>query len=181
MFRLASDESWRSAVRFEEVTYAVGLKDLFTTTSSRLVNINTAPAEVLRMFPGIDENIAQAIITARNGPDQVQGTEDDGLASPAAALAACLGMPPGAAAQFARFFSVRSLIFEVKVDVTAGGMKRRYIGLLRKNSSSRRSDPEYVLGMIGRCGEDYFCYWHGHRRRVKPCSRPCCSTTSADR
>ena len=34
--------------RFEEVTYAVGLKDLFTTTSSRLVNINTAPAEVSR-------------------------------------------------------------------------------------------------------------------------------------
>jgi type II secretory pathway component PulK len=119
--------------RFEEVTYAVGLKDLFTTTSSRLVNINTAPPEVLRMFPGIDENIAQAIITARNGPDQIQGTEDDGLANPGA-IGMVPGMPPGAAAQFSRFFSVRSLVFEVKVDVTAGGMKRRYIGLLRRVS-----------------------------------------------
>jgi type II secretory pathway component PulK len=116
--------------RLEEVTYAVGLKDLFTTTSSRMVNMNTAPAEVLRIFPGIDENIAQAIITARNGPDQVQGTQDDGIPN----LNVVPGMPPGAAAQFSRFLSVRSLVFEVKVDVTAGGMKRRYIGLLRRNS-----------------------------------------------
>ena len=85
------------------------------------------------MFPGIDENIAQAIITARNGPDQIQGTEDDGFVN-AGDIGRVPGIPPGAANQFSRFFSVRSLIFEVKVDVTAGGMKRRYIGLLRRNS-----------------------------------------------
>ena len=118
--------------RFEEVTYEYGMVDLFTTTSSRLVNINTAPAEVLRMFPGIDENVAQAIIAARSGPDQVPGTEDDGFANPQA-IGMIPGMNPGAAGQFARFFTVRSLVFEVKVDVNAGGMTRRYIGLLRRN------------------------------------------------
>lgn len=120
--------------RFEEVTYSVGLKKLFTTTSSRLVNINTAPMEVLMMFPGIDENIAQSIITARNGPDQIQGTFDDGFASPGM-IGTAPGMNQAAAQQFARFFTVRSMVFEVKVDVTAGGMKRRYIGLLRRNSA----------------------------------------------
>lgn len=118
--------------RFEEVSYQYGMVDLFTTTSSRLVNINTAPAEVLRMFPGIDENIAQAIIAARNGPDQAQGTDDDGFPSPQA-IAGIPGMNPAAAAQFARFFTVRSLVFDVKVDVDAGGMRRRYIGLLRRS------------------------------------------------
>jgi type II secretory pathway component PulK len=119
--------------RFEEVTYQYGMVDLFTTTSSRLVNINTAPAEVLRMFPGIDENVAQAIIAGRAGPDQIPGNFDDGYPNPQA-IAGIPGMNPAAAMQFARFFTVRSLIFEVKVDVTAGGMTRRYIGLLRRNN-----------------------------------------------
>src|SRR5688572_20361607 len=54
---------------FEEPVYVIGLKDLFTPLSSRLVNINTTTATVLRVFPGIDDNIAQAIITGRSGPD----------------------------------------------------------------------------------------------------------------
>src|SRR5262249_31948191 len=57
--------------------YSVGLVDLFNTISGGQININTASATALQMIPGIDENIAQGIITTRAGPDGVDGTEDD--------------------------------------------------------------------------------------------------------
>ena len=44
--------------------------NLFTTDSREfrtgLVNINTAPANILVQIPGIDENLATTIITTRN-------------------------------------------------------------------------------------------------------------------
>lgn len=41
------------------------------------VNINTASAELLQKFPGVDEDCAHAIIMARAGPDGLEGTDDD--------------------------------------------------------------------------------------------------------
>lgn len=47
-----------------------GLMDIFTTDSREirpgLVNINTAPANILEQIPGIDENLASTIISTRN-------------------------------------------------------------------------------------------------------------------
>ena len=51
----------------------VGLVDLFTPLSGRLVNINTASVDALQVLPQIDENVAQAIRMARAGPDGVEG------------------------------------------------------------------------------------------------------------
>ena len=46
------------------------LMDIFTTDSREirpgLVNINTAPANILEQIPGIDENLASTIISTRN-------------------------------------------------------------------------------------------------------------------
>jgi general secretion pathway protein K len=116
---------------FEEPTYETGLVDLFTPTSSRLVNINTASAKVLQIFPAIDENVAQAIITARAGPDGVEGTEDDTPFRGVGELARVPGMNPGAIAQFSRYFTVRSLMFEVHVEARIGEHRREYVGLVR--------------------------------------------------
>lgn len=41
------------------------------------VNINTASVELLTRIPAIDDNLAQAIVQRRAGPDGVDGTEDD--------------------------------------------------------------------------------------------------------
>ncbi len=124
------------ASRFEEPTYAVGLVDLFTPLSSRLININTASATVLQLMPEIDENIAQAIIQARAGPDGQDGTDDDmPFRSPGELAGRVPGfVNPAAIAQLARFFTVRSLIFEVHVTASAGISKREYVAVLRRNS-----------------------------------------------
>ena len=119
----------------------MGLVDLFTPLSSGLINLNTASATVLQLMPEIDENIAQAIIQARAGPDGQDGTEDDmpfrspaELAGRVPAFGGGQANPAAAGAQFSRFFSVRSLVFEVHVQAAIGSSKREYVAILRRNS-----------------------------------------------
>jgi len=122
--------------KFEEPSYAVGLVDLFTPLSSRLININTASATVLQLMPEIDENIAQAIIQARAGPDGQDGTDDDmPFRNPAELAGRVPGfVNPAAIAQLTRFFSVRSLVFEAHITASIGSTKREYVAVLRRNS-----------------------------------------------
>lgn len=42
-----------------------------------LVNVNTAPQEILSLLPGMDENKAQAVVNRREGSDQVQSVGDE--------------------------------------------------------------------------------------------------------
>ncbi len=117
---------------FEEPAYAMGFQDLFTTHSSGQLNINTASAQVLSCIPGIDENVAQAIITARAGFDGADGTEDDTPFRSAGDLGR-IGLGGAEVGQFSRFFTTRSLVFEVKVDVHIGQQRRQYVALVRRN------------------------------------------------
>jgi general secretion pathway protein K len=119
---------------FEEPSYAVGFADLFTPLSSRLINVNTASAAVLQLMPAIDENIAQAIIQARAGPDGQDGTEDD---IPYRNPAEMAGRVPGFVdpAQLGRFFSVKSMIFEVHVLASIGSSQREYVAILLRNNA----------------------------------------------
>jgi DNA uptake protein ComE-like DNA-binding protein len=119
---------------FQEPTYEIGLVDLFTPTSSRLVNINTASDKVFQLFPAIDENVAQAIVSARAGPDGVDGTGDDTPFRSVAELARVPGMNPGAIAQLSPRATVRSLMFEVHVEAQIGEHRREYVGLVRRAS-----------------------------------------------
>jgi hypothetical protein len=131
--------------KFEAPTYAIGFVDLFTPLSSGRININTASATVLQLIHEIDENCANAIISGpggRIGPDGMDGTDDDGFRSvgdlaripcfAAPPPAARAGQPPGPAG-FDRFFTVRSLVFEVQVDAYVGNYHRKYIAVLRRN------------------------------------------------
>lgn len=127
---------------FEEETYTVGLKDLFTCLSSRLVNVNTASSTVLQMmFPEFDSTIADAIIRERSGLDGAPGTEDDAPFRTAGEVMfrvrelAMLGQNPAAAQQVASSFTTRSLVFEVRVKASIGSTRRTYVGVLRRNNA----------------------------------------------
>jgi general secretion pathway protein K len=120
---------------FDEPTYAVGLVDLFTALSGpQGVNINTASATVLQLIPVIDENIAQAIIQRRAGPDGQDGTEDDTPFRSPQEISFLPGIPPGALQQFTTLFSVKSLVYEVHVKASIGSSTREYVAILRKNN-----------------------------------------------
>jgi type II secretory pathway component PulK len=54
-----------------------GLRDLLTVYGSGKININTAPAEVLKTIPGLTEQSLKSILKIRDGDDGVPGTADD--------------------------------------------------------------------------------------------------------
>jgi type II secretory pathway component PulK len=120
---------------FEEPVYVIGLKDLFTPLSSKAVNVNTTTATVLQILsPAIDETIAHAIIQGRTGPDGTDGTDDDMPYRSPQDIGRVGGLPPEILQQVSRYFTVRSLIFNVTVTVQLAGHKRTYTAVLRRNS-----------------------------------------------
>jgi len=132
--RTVTRQSQRFGLRAREETplYAVGLKELFTCFSSRFVNINTASATVLQMFPEIDENIASEIIKFRAGPDGAEKTEDDLPFRSVSQLAGVPGVPRELVPQLNRYFSIQSTTFEVEVSVTLDNRRRTYYSILRR-------------------------------------------------
>ena len=113
----------------------VGLIDLFTPISGRMVNVNTASAAVLQLLPGIDANVAHEIVRARSGPDSTEGNEDDTPFRNVGELINVPGMNRGAVGQLARYFTVRSGTFEVTVTARVGNYQREYIALIRRNNA----------------------------------------------
>jgi len=119
---------------FDEPTYAVGLVDLFTPISGRLVNLNTASSTVFQLcHPNIDENVAQAIIARRAGPDGQDGTQDDMPFRSPQELITIPGMTPDAAQALGARSNTRSFCFEVTISVDMRGTKRDYVAILRRN------------------------------------------------
>lgn len=111
----------------------VGLVDIFTTISEGHINVNTASVTTLQMIPGIDENIANDIVTGRQGPDGVDGTEDDMPYQSPNDLGR-IGATAQATRELQQYITVRSTTFEVQIDAEIGQMKRSYTALLRRNS-----------------------------------------------
>lgn len=112
--------------------YTNALKEIFTTTSARFVNLNTASALVLQTVLGVDGPTAQAIINRRAGVDGQDGTEDDTPFRGVGELASVPGINPAAIQQLAQSqtLNVRSAVFEVAVDVDIGGQKRTMVALI---------------------------------------------------
>lgn len=111
----------------------VGMKDLFTPISARLININTASLEVLRLIPGIDEATAQGFIQTRAGLDGVDGTEDDTPFPNTGAIGSVAGLTGQGMQNIRRYITTRSVTFLVTVTVSLNNQKREMIAILRRN------------------------------------------------
>lgn len=116
----------------QQVASAVGLVDIFTPISGPTVNINTVSMEVLLCIPGVDPDVAAAIIQARAGPDGVDGSDDDMPFRNIGELINVPGVSRQMITQFQRLFNVRSTTFEVRVEAQIGEARRVYIALLRR-------------------------------------------------
>jgi general secretion pathway protein K len=119
----------------EETGYPVGLADLFTVLSARFININTASAQVLQMLPGMDQNVANAIVSTRAGSDGVDGTDDD---VPFRNVGELVNVP-GMTGQFINaiqsrgILNVQSVTFEIEVQAQMAGVQRNFFAIVRRN------------------------------------------------
>lgn len=116
------------------IFHPVGLIDLFTPVSARFVNLNTTSASVLRLIPGIDVALAEAILLYRAGSDGMDGTEDDMPFKTVQELMSVPGMTPEMVQGLARILSVRSATYEVLVQVQLDGVGQQYLGLLKRDN-----------------------------------------------
>lgn len=120
--------------------YTNALRNIFTTTSARVINLNTTSALVLQAVLGVDEATAQAILSRRAGLDGTDGTEDDVPFRSPGELAGIPGINPNAVQAMGRLFSVRSATFEVEVTVDIGGQQRTMAALIyRANARDVRT------------------------------------------
>jgi len=116
------------------------LVDLFTPLSLGYVNINTASADVLQLIPlpGDPAVTAAAIEDMRDGSDNIDGTEDDEPFENVQQLQQVPGFNREAAANAARFMSVRSSTFEVRVTAEVRKQQRTLVAVLQ------RKDPKDI-------------------------------------
>ena len=113
-----------------------GLLDLFTPISGSgvAVNVNTVPAEVLQLLPGVDAALAHAIVASRDGSDNSPGTEDDIPFINTGELINVPGLDPQILQASRNFLTVQSAIFEITVDAEIGGYKRQFVALVHRRS-----------------------------------------------
>jgi type II secretory pathway component PulK len=124
------------ASKFEQVSYDTTLVDLFTTLSAGQININTASSKVLQVIPEISEQMADAIVAGRAGPDP-NTTEDDGyrsLTEPSQRPQSAGIIPPGFLETLAPYLTVQSFYFRVHVTVTLAGGPRTYHAILQRRT-----------------------------------------------
>lgn len=130
----------------EEMSYNIGLVDLFTPISKGYININTASEMVLQLLPGMDENRARNIVEYRRGFDQVEGTYDDEPFENINQLRNVAGFSSAEAIAIAgRFMSVRSSTFEVTVKATIGKHSRTLVAVLARGKDAQNPKDVTIL------------------------------------
>ena len=120
------------------MSYDYAMVNLFTPLSVGYININTAPAEVLRLvpLPGDPAVTAEEIVRVRSGLDGIDGTYDDDPYDNVnqLQLVQAFAASREAVSNAGRFFSVRSSTFEVKVTASVRGQERTLVAMLQRKS-----------------------------------------------
>lgn len=111
-------------------TGSFGLVDVFTAIGGAQVNINTAPAEVLQLIPGMDENMAWEIVMTRAGFDGMDGTEDDIPFTRIQELSMVPSITPDVQQSLGRYVTNRSNTFEVFVEARIDQYTRIFRALI---------------------------------------------------
>jgi general secretion pathway protein K len=111
--------------------------ELFTTMSSGRVNVNTASAIVLQALLNIDDQQVETIMSRRNGPDGIPGTEDDVPFRTIDEFFSSIGNLDQATRQQAQaLVAVTSTFFTVKSTGEVGGVKRTLITTVRRDGTN---------------------------------------------
>jgi general secretion pathway protein K len=121
-----------NAMEPDQPMFSVGLSEIFCVFSSRLINVNTASANVLQLIPNLDENMAAAIITYRAGLDGVEGNDDDTPFRSIGEVMRVPGIDPMVARTMVNYCSTQSTTFEVEVDVQVDNRHRTYLAIVRR-------------------------------------------------
>jgi general secretion pathway protein K len=137
LVRGVTPELFNSSPGNEDEEPRPGWTDLFTTTSSGHINVNTASPIVLRALLNIDDVQVQAILSRRDGADGIAGTEDDAPFRTVDEFFAIVGNMDEATKQVVQgIVDVNSAFFTVTSTGEVGGVKRTIVATLRRDGDN---------------------------------------------
>jgi len=114
-----------------------GLRDMLTTYSAGQININTASALTLQVILGLDETQVSAILTRRDGPDGVPGTDDDMPFRNASEILGSLGaIDARARQQIAGMLATSSQFFRIKSTGEVSGVRYTIHAIVRRQGGT---------------------------------------------
>ncbi len=87
-----NDGQFQSSAAHGDENMDSGLVGIFTVYGNGKININTASKTILAALPGLDDQVAETILTYRSGPDGRFCTDDDGYLEKAEELANVEGL-----------------------------------------------------------------------------------------
>lgn len=107
------------------------------------LNLAWASKDVIMALPGVSEDRVDQFVALRTGPDEVMGTEDDGIRNMQEAEVA-LGTPPGQLAAIGVTFEPRDLVWRV-VSVGKSGEVTRTVRVvfIKQNPPQLKSWKEF--------------------------------------
>ncbi len=127
-----------------------GLRDLLTCWGDDRINVNTASEAVLRCIPKLDDDVIQALVTYRAGPDGRLGTRDDQAFASLDVIAKKIDVSRERVAPLYAHCKVRSEFF------TITGFATRRQGKVRGSCSATvhvwAGDPEVIQWQEGPFG-----------------------------
>ncbi|HCF95193.1 MAG: type II secretion system protein GspK [Verrucomicrobiota bacterium] len=124
---------------FAPMTSDQGMMAHWTATSGRgRLNVNTAPPEILALLPGSDGDVAARIVERRNGPDGIEGTEDDEPFQALNEVLAEFTIDAGEAREVGRFLTTRSSYFTIISTGQSGNVKKTVEALVLRSQQNIR-------------------------------------------
>ena len=87
------------------------------------------------MLPGVTPEIANEIVSYRNGMDGSEATEDDVMITSTQMLMTISGMNEALMQQLSQYCGVRSTVFEVEVYARVGDQERVFSSMLHRVSA----------------------------------------------
>lgn len=106
------------------------------------INLAWASRDVILALPGMDERRVEQFLVLRRGPDEIDGTEDDGFESLAQAEVA-LGSPPGQLGQLGVVFTKVDQVLRVVSVGKSGDVTRTVRVVFVKGSNQLKSWKEF--------------------------------------
>lgn len=109
----------------EPLLRSAGWRDDLTLWSDGPIALRAAPAEILRLLPGLSEPNIQRFIQYRQGPDKLDATEDDGEFKNDAAALSLLGLNQQQVKTFGGLISAgKTSIYRILSEGRSGKARR---------------------------------------------------------
>jgi len=130
--QLLSVEELRQVRSTEPLTRQPGWQDDLTVYSLGPIDLTAASAEILGLLPGLGDARVRAFVAMRQGPDGIDGTEDDHIFKDLTAIQQALALSPTQFEQLRPLVSMLDPTLEIRSIGHSGATTRTIEVVARK-------------------------------------------------